>query len=203
MPYSSKTLKIAKAPGTWTTLSRKQIIRSRQKGLATCEYSEIVKKPQDASLNDWISFNLTEFFEQIILLYGSVSEKCAEKCRHMDAGPKYKYLWRDEKGVPQDLKAVDYCMNLFEWVDNQLPYITPVDGKYHKNFTSVVQDVFRRLFRVYAHIYHSHWSDVIAQKAEEHVNSATRHFTTFIKAYKLMDIREMEPLRELMDSWKD
>lgn len=46
-----------------------------------------------------------DFFNQINLLYGSITEFCTPSaCPVMSAGPKYEYLWADEKN-PKPVKC--------------------------------------------------------------------------------------------------
>lgn len=40
-----------------------------------------------------------------------------------------------------------------------------------KNFQSTVKVIFKRLFRVYAHIYHSHFQRIVSLGAEAHLNT--------------------------------
>jgi hypothetical protein len=54
------------------------------------------------------------------------------------------------------------------------------------NFMAVVKVIFKRLFRVYAHIYHSHFKHVCSLDAEAHLNSCFKHFIAFAQA-RLLD----------------
>lgn len=47
------------------------------------------------------------------------------------------------------------------------------------NFEDVVKTMFKRLFRVYAHIYHSHFQKIVALKEEAHLNTCFKHFVLF------------------------
>ena len=58
-----------------------------------------------------------------------------------------------------------------------------------------VSRIFRRLFRVYAHVYYSHFEYIVSQKAEAHMNSCFKHFVLFSKHFKLVDQKELEPLK--------
>jgi hypothetical protein len=43
----------------------------------------------------------------------------------------------------------------------------------------VVKTIFRRLFRVYAHIYHSHFQMIVKLKEDAHLNTCFKHFALF------------------------
>lgn len=49
------------------------------------------------------------------------------------------------------------------------------------NFMDVVRTIFKRMFRVYAHIYHSHFKQVCSLGEEAHLNTCFKHFIIFIK----------------------
>jgi len=48
------------------------------------------------------------------------------------------------------------------------------------NFRDVVKTILKRLFRVYAHIYHSHFQMIMNLEEVKHLNTCFKHFTLFI-----------------------
>lgn len=60
--------------------------------------------------------------------------------------------------------------------------------------------IFKRLFRVYAHIYHSHFQKIVSLKEEAHLNTCFKHFIYFTQHFDLIDKKELAPLQELIDS---
>jgi MOB kinase activator 1 len=70
-----------------------------------------------------------------------------------------------------------------------------------KNFQSVVKVIFKRLFRVYAHIYHSHFQKIVGLGAEAHLNTCSKHFILFVLEFGLVDKQEMAPLKDLIDAF--
>lgn len=71
-----------------------------------------------------------------------------------------------------------------------------------KNFLSVIKVIFKRLFRVYAHIYHSHFQHIMVLGLEYHLNTCFKHFIYFIDEFKLVDEKELAPLAELIQQFK-
>ena len=69
-----------------------------------------------------------------------------------------------------------------------------------KNFQSIVKTIFKRLFRVYAHIYHSHFQKITSLGAEAHLNTCFKHFIYFVDEFKLIEAKELEPLKDLIDT---
>merc|ERR1711907_784447 len=65
-----------------------------------------VQLPEREDLNEWLAVNTVDFFNQINLLYGSVSEYCTdETCEVMSAGPKYEYWWADGEKIKKPIKC--------------------------------------------------------------------------------------------------
>ncbi len=46
---------------------------------------------------------------------------------------------------------------------------------------SVAKTILKRLFRVYAHIYHQHFDSVIQLQEEAHLNTSFKHFIFFVQ----------------------
>ncbi len=60
----------------------------------------------------------------------------------------------------KQVTAPEYVDNLMSWVEEQLndeeKFPLELGTKFPNNFGKVCQKIFTRLFRVYAHMYHSH-----------------------------------------------
>jgi len=70
-----------------------------------------------------LSFSAVDFFNQINMLYGTITEFCTEEsCSVMAAGPKYEYHWADGYVVKKPIKcsAPKYIDYLMTWVQDQL-----------------------------------------------------------------------------------
>lgn len=152
----------------------------------------------------------SEFYNETLLLFSLIEDELTpEKFPSMTAGPKYEYLWQD--GVdykrPTKLPARQYIQNLLTWVEMQLnsQAIFPTDPgrSFPSDFDTVVQRIFRRLFRVYAHIYFHHWESIRAIGADAHLNTCFKQFIFFVKHFDLVPEEELAPLAELIASFLD
>jgi hypothetical protein len=56
----------------------------------------------------------------------------------------------------------------------------PTGAPFPPNFRDVVKTILKRLFRVYAHIYHSHFQMIMNLEEVKHLNTCFKHFTLFI-----------------------
>lgn len=95
--------------------------------------------------------------------------------------------------VSSPAKSVKYCPKNF---------LIQLGVMFPDNFQSLVKTIFKRLFRIYAHIYHSHFKDIMAIGLETHLNTCFKHFVYFIDAYNLVDTKDTAPLAELIQEFK-
>ncbi|KAL5680553.1 hypothetical protein ACJX0J_006938, partial [Zea mays] len=141
-----------------------QLRRHIDATLGSGNLREAVRLPVGEDLNEWLAVNTVDFFNHINVLYSTLAEFCTpHTCPVMAAGPKYEYRWAD--GEPRS-RCPSRCPR------PRAPFPT--------NFRDVVvKTIFRRLFRVYAHIYHSHFQMIVKLKEEAHLNTCFKHFALF------------------------
>ena len=143
--------------------------------------------PEGEDLNEWVAVNTVDFFNQINMLYGTITDFCTEEtCPIMSAGQKYEYHWADGQQVKKPIKcsAPKYIDYLMTWVQDQIDDESLFPSKigklsfyrffigslyiiiifigvlFPKNFLAIAKTILKRLFRVYAHIYHQHFKEV-------------------------------------------
>ena len=135
------------------------------------------------TFNEWVAVNTVDFFNQINMLYGTITDFCTEEtCPIMSAGQKYEYHWADGQQVKKPIKcsAPKYIDYLMTWVQDQIDDESLFPSKigkvytvlafcfififlgvlFPKNFLAIAKTILKRLFRVYAHIYHHHFKEV-------------------------------------------
>ena len=98
-------------------------------------------------------------------------------------------------------RYVDYLMT---WVQNLLDdekvFPTELGVPFPKDFIGIVQTIFKRLFRVYAHIYYCHFEKMTSLGAEPHLNTCFKHYMYFVLEFNLIPApQELAPLQELID----
>jgi len=181
------------------------LIKNTLSTLGTASMKEAVKCPPNEDRNEWIAVNTVDFYNEINMLYGSIAEFCTkETCPEMKAG-QHTYLWADGVKIkkPISVSAPEYVDLLMQWVESQLndETVFPVEygTAFPKDFMNVVKTIFKRYFRVYAHIYHHHFKKVVDGGAEAHLNTCFKHLVYFITEFDLVDQKELEPLKDLVD----
>ena len=67
-----------------------------------------------------------------------------------------------------------------------------------EDFMPVMRILFKKLFRVYAHVYHHHLNEFIKRNAEIHLNTSFKYFGMFVREFGLISKKEEAPLRKLL-----
>jgi len=169
------------------------------------DLKQVVVVPEGEDLNEWIAVNTLQFYNAASMIYGTCAEFCTEEtCKTMSAGPKYEYLWKDgdKYKKPTRVPAPVYIDNLLNWVNAKLsdPTLFPVEegAKFPKHFMAQVKQIYKRLFRLYGHIYFSHFDKIRSIGANAHLNTCFKHFCFFILEFQLVSKEELAPLRKLI-----
>jgi len=179
------TLKPTKKHGTIkrSTLSR----LAKNKTLGTEKMSEAVKLPEGENKNDWLATNVVDFFNELSLLLGLVMQKLSVEYASPGEGfpPGVEYFWAQPgKKQPLKVSGPEYCDLVMTWVEDQLDSSTifPVleTDPWPDDFVDYVQDIVRRMFRVYAIIYFKGFKEIQALEATAHLQTAFKHFMFFL-----------------------
>ncbi|RUO96320.1 mps one binder kinase activator-like 1B-like protein [Jimgerdemannia flammicorona] len=153
-----------------------------------------------------IGMAAVDFYNQINMLYGTITEFCTpEECPVMSAGPKYEYHWSEGSSKPKKVSAPDYVDLLMTWVQKELDdeniFPCKIGVPFPPNFIkSHIRTILKRLFRVYAHIYHSHFKEIVALGEEAHLNTSFKHFVFFVQEFDLVDRKELVPMEQMIYS---
>eukprot|EP01027_Heterolobosea_sp_BB2_P010227 GEZU01015030.1.p1 GENE.GEZU01015030.1~~GEZU01015030.1.p1 ORF type:complete len:224 (+),score=60.41 GEZU01015030.1:218-889(+) len=181
---------------------RYSLHKKSKASLGVGDLANAVKVPAGEDTNEWLAVHVVDFFNTTNLIYGSLVEECTEiGCPKMNASPKYEYLWQDKKDKkPREVSAPEYVNLLMDWIEEQLndeqTFPSQVSTPFPKNFKSTVSTIFKRLFRVYAHIYYQHFRKIQALGEEAHLNTAFRHFIMFVFEFDLIQPKELVPLKD-------
>jgi len=176
--------------------------------LGVGDLTSAVKLPEGEDENEWIAVNVVDFYNQINLLYSSIAKHCnSDVCPTMTGGPRHEYLWADGTTIKKPIKcsAPEYADYLMNWVQEQFQdeRIFPTDeSPFPANYLNIVKTIFKRLFRIYAHIYYKHVPEMVEMGVEAHLNTGFKHFYLFVKEFDLVDDKEMEPLEDHIERIK-
>lgn len=183
------------------------------------EIAECVTRPEEFALEDWIRVHLIDLFNDLKVLYGSIADHICtnESCPEMSAGPCYTYLWADGETVvtPEQVSAPQYVGYLINWITKQMQnplvfpeaelqeerHLTMPGGGDNSQFIRCAKIMLKRMFRVYAHIYHSHLDHFISLRTESQLNLRFKRFIHFVLEFHLVDKKELYALRRLISNF--
>ena len=70
-----------------------------------------------------------------------------------------------------------------------------------KTFPVLLRQLFKRLYRVYAHIYCHHYPVIVQLGLEPHLNTSFKHYVLYINEHNLASGKDFwGPLGDLVDS---
>jgi len=160
--------------------------------LGSGSLKKAVKLPEGEDENEWLAVNVVDFYNHINLLYGAITEFCSpQSCPEMKATDEFEYLWKENEQVkkPTKMSAPEYVEHLMAWcqsnIDNESLFPSRIGVPFPRNFRPLVLQMFKRLYRVYAHIYCHHYPIVMNLGLEPHLNTSFKHYVLFVSEHKL------------------
>ena len=172
----------------------------------TSDLQNAVKLPEGGCKQHWIATHTKDFYKMTHVLFGSITEFCTDKtCPVMSCGRRYEYLWKDKREFRKvtRVSAPQYVELFMAWAEEMMgdeeAFPTTEGVQYPKDFIKNVSNIFKRLFRVYAHVYYSHFFRVQFLDEEAHLNTAFKHLVLFGLEFKLLEPSEMAPIRDLVE----
>lgn len=172
--------------------------------------NQAVKLPKGENENEWLAVHVVDFYNQINMLYGTITEFCSPTtCPRMIATNEYEYLWSFEKGAaPVSVSAPKYVECLMRWCQDQFDdeniFPSRKDGVFPERFPEkIIIPMLRRLFRVYAHIYCHHFNEILELNLQTVLNTSFRHFILFAQELNLLKPADYGPLLELVTELRD
>ncbi|KAK5705013.1 Mitotic exit network component [Elasticomyces elasticus] len=218
--------KRAKGSNSW------QLKQFAEATLGSGSLRKVVQLPEGEDRDEWLAVNgmpcamqddeirqanvhatVVDFYNQVNLLYGAITEFCSpQSCPEMKATDEFEYLWHDPPAYtkPTRLPAPTYISNLLTWTSNHLsnPSVFPTHPgvPFPTDFEKTVKTIFKRLYRIYAHIYCHHYGVVRGLGLEAHLNTGFKHYVLFIEEFQLADEKGAKkgewfgPLGDLVES---
>ncbi|KDQ62645.1 hypothetical protein JAAARDRAFT_149687 [Jaapia argillacea MUCL 33604] len=178
-------------------------------------FKTIVMLPKYVDVNEWVATNIFDFYQNINMFYGIITECCTQQsCPSMAASPSLNYTWINQDRKSVQLPAPTYIDYVMTWVqnlmDDETVFPTKAGRDFPPAFPSTIKHVYRQLLRVFAHIYHAHYPQILHLRSEPHFNSLFAHFLAFGREYELLDIKDVKGtanspvgIGALWERWKE
>ncbi|XP_059486419.1 MOB kinase activator-like 2 isoform X2 [Neocloeon triangulifer] len=192
--------KEASAPGEDPKLYLEEAVLERKHG--DLDLRTLVELPAGLDYNEWLASHTIAFFDHINLIYGTISEFCTMSgCPDMTGPGLRTYLWFDEKGKKTKVAApqyIDYVMTFTQkTINDESIFPTKYANEFPSSFESLVKKILRLLFHVVAHMYHSHFKEIMLLKLHSELNSVFTHIILFNERFHLIEEKETEILQDL------
>lgn len=177
--------------------------------LGTHNFRAVTGLPEGEDLNEWLAVNAVDFYNQICLLYKAAEFTClSATCPVMTAGPKWEFHWCDgsEFKRPVKLSAPDYISKLLAWIKAQIEdetlFPTAMGVGFSKKFPVAVRLIFKRISRVFAHLFYCHYQLFVDAGMDTLMNTIFKHFIYFVTEFDLIVKKDLLPLDELIEELK-
>ncbi|KAJ7069606.1 Mob1/phocein [Mycena amicta] len=159
-------------------------------------FKTIVMLPKYVDIMEWVAVNIFDFYTNLNEFYGVLTEFCTQqKCPTMSAGSTLNYTWINQDRKHVHLPASTYIDYVMTWVQNMLDDDTVFPTKsghdFPPSFPSTVKHIYRQLLRVFAHIYHAHFAQILHLRSEPHFNSLFAHFLAFGAEFELLEMKDL------------
>ncbi|KAF4617865.1 hypothetical protein D9613_005760 [Agrocybe pediades] len=178
-------------------------------------FKTIVMLPKYVDIMEWVAMNIFDFYTNLNEFYGVIAECCTQQsCPTMMAGPTLSYTWINQERKNVHLPAPTYIDYVMTWIQNLLndeaTFPTKSGHDFPQTFPSTVKHVYRQMLRVFAHVYHAHFHQLLHLRSEPHFNSLFAHFLAFGREYELLDMKDVKGsssapvgIGQLYDRWRE
>jgi len=113
-------------------------------------------------------------------------------------------MWKCKSGELVSQSAPVYIMKSFEFIELLLSDPTEFPrrdtNKFSPDALETFSDIAKKVFRVYAHLYHNHFARLEAIGMIDELNSNFLHFIYFVTYHQMLKSRELFPLRDLISN---
>ncbi|KAF8918969.1 Mob1/phocein [Mucidula mucida] len=178
-------------------------------------FKTIVMLPKYVDIMEWVAVNIFDFYNNLNEFYGVLTECCTQQsCPSMSAGAVLNYTWINQDRKSVQLPAPTYIDYVMTWaqnlIDDESVFPTKSGHDFPQSFPSTVKHVYRQLLRVFAHIYHAHYHQILHLRSEPHFNSLFAHFLAFGREYELLEMKDLRGstsapvgVGALWERWRD
>jgi len=167
-----------------------------------------VQLPKGVDINEWLATHTIKFFEHLNMICSCLSDYCTpEGCPHMAGGTNLIFYWvseRNKRTKPPAPQYIDIVMSYIQrHIQDESIFPTKYGHDFPVTFNETVRKMFRFFFHIIAHIYYSHFQEVINCELVGHLNTLFHHFVLFSQHFTLVDSKELAPLEPLINLLMD
>ena len=163
----------------------------------------VVKCPTYLDVEEWIVSHIFDFYSHTLLFYDVMSDICTTKeCPTFSAGDE-EFLWIDAQKKHIKASAPEHIQLATTWIEKQFDdeslFPTRYGVPFSKETIPNAKIIVKYIIRILTHIYYNHYTRILSNNAEAHLNSLFAHVICFGTEFELLDNKELAPMKELID----
>ncbi|AYO43599.1 Maintenance of ploidy protein mob2 [Malassezia restricta CBS 7877] len=160
-------------------------------------FRTIVALPKYVHPYEWVAINLCDFFHNLNLFCGVLTEFMTTQAQPtMSAGVGMHYTWVDIHRKPIHLPAAQYIDFVMTWIaqllQDEAVFPTRPGRDFPPTFPTTAKHMYKHMLRIFAHIYHAHFPELVHLSCEGHLNSLFAHFLVFGHEFQLFQFAEFK-----------
>nr|POE47407.1 maintenance of ploidy protein mob2 [Quercus suber] len=192
-------------------------------------FMTLAAKPALVSEAEWIAHQIAEQYRLLSGMLKCVEGENRSTGRGVcNETNSVTYTWIDTNRNPINLPAPIYIKHIQTWVSGKvqdpgtfpsesfisappIPTTTQVQGDtnywfgksdgFPQRFETEVRNMYKQMFRCYAHLYWAHWMDFWHLNCYRDLNTCFVHFVNVGRIFSLFSEKDIEPMKPLIDLW--
>jgi MOB kinase activator 1 len=180
---------------------RAELQRATLHTLGSGDLNGAVALPPGCSREEWVAVHVLDFYNELALFVGMVgAEGWARTARKGQGFPAaFEYRWPSGRPgeKPRQVSASQYVVKVMDWAGEEIDALPSSQAGFDAGFMPRARDLFKRLFRIYAIIFHAQYDVVERCEALPHLNTCFKHFCFFAFEFEMVEERELQALAQL------
>lgn len=99
--------------------------------------------------------------------------------------------------APQYVDMVTSAID--SYLNDESHFPTKAGNEFSKESSNTIRFIFKHLYRIFAHMYDAHYTQILNLSAERHFNSLFAHFICFSKEFDLLDKKDYGVMEDLIN----
>jgi len=161
--------------------------------------------PPFTSPSDWVALKLVDMVKEVSILCIVSRSFCTRaSCPRMCAGFHFDYNWVCDEGYAERVSAPSYMERLLDWahtlIQDPSKFPKSLDVGYPPEAMAQFKTLYKRIFRVYAHVYLEHYASFEDENALRSLNTSFLHLFLFGREFELLSTQDVSPVMCIVDA---
>ncbi|KAL7007374.1 Maintenance of ploidy protein mob2 [Cystobasidiomycetes sp. EMM_F5] len=167
--------------------------------LAKGSFKTITVCPAYVDGMEWVAVNLVDFFHKVSVYVSLCQDMPTEE--DLGESSSMDYTWTSGPTKKQvKVPAPEYTDYVLTWAEkligDETMFPTKSGREFPSAFPKTAVHLYTQFLRIFAHLYHAHFRDILHLSLEAHLNSLFAHFLSFGLEFELLDPKECRAPKE-------